>query len=76
MHDAGRVLFRPLGPKWEVFGKEFLGAAQVIFLVFTMASHILTWTICLDTVSSHATCAIVWAVIGLILLWLIDLPVP
>lgn len=74
MHDAGRVLFRPLGPKWEMFGREFLGAAQVIFLVFTMGSHILTWTICLDTLTDHATCALVWGVIGFAILWLVDLP--
>ena len=38
MADVGEVM---LG-RW---GKEIGGAAQTIFLIFSMASHILTWTI-------------------------------
>jgi hypothetical protein len=55
-------------------GREVFGGAQTIFLVFTMASHILTWTICLNTVTDSATCTVVWAVIGLVIFWIFDLP--
>jgi hypothetical protein len=72
MADAFEILFEPLGiPK---IGREFGGAAQTIFLVFSMASHILTWTICFSTITNQATCNIVWGVVALILFWIIDLP--
>jgi len=74
MADAGHILFEPLGPRWAVFGREFLGAAQTIFLIFSMASHILTWTICLSTLTNGATCTIAWGVVGLVLFWIFDIP--
>lgn len=74
MADAFYVLCRPLGPLAGAVGREIGGAAQTIFLIFSMASHILTWTICLNTLTSSATCTIVWGVVGLILFWLCDLP--
>jgi hypothetical protein len=74
MADAGYVLFKPLGPRWAVFGREFLGVAQTIFLIFSMASHILTWTICLNTLTNGATCTIVWGITGLLLFWFFDIP--
>ncbi|OAG02500.1 amino acid transporter [Paraphaeosphaeria sporulosa] len=67
MADAGEVL---LGP----FGREFGGAAQTIFLIFVMGSHILTFTIAMNTITGHATCSIVWGVIGFIVLWICTLP--
>lgn len=72
MADAGEVLCEPLG--MGAFGREFGGAAQTIFLVFTMGSHILTFTIAMNAITGHATCTIVWGIIGLILLFLLSLP--
>lgn len=74
MADAFYVLFRPLGPTAAAIGREIGGAAQTIFLIFSMASHILTWTICLNTLTNGATCTIAWGVVGLVLFWLCDLP--
>lgn len=74
MADAGEVVFAPWGPRWAAFGREFLGAAQTIFLVFSMGSHILTWSICLNTITDSATCTIVWSVVGLVIFWICDLP--
>lgn len=54
--------------------REVIGAAQVVFLIFVMGSHVLTWTIMLNVITGHATCTIVWSVIGLVLFWLLDLP--
>lgn len=72
MADVGEILFKPLGmPR---FGKEFLGTAQTIFLIFSMASHVLTWTIALNTITDSATCTIVWSVVGFVLFWICDLP--
>jgi len=67
MADAGEIL---LG----AFGREFFGAAQTIFLVFSMGSHILTFTIALNAISDHAICTIGWGVIGLVLFFLLTMP--
>ena len=42
MADAGEILAGPIG-------REVLGTAQVIFMVFLCASHVLTGTIAFDT---------------------------
>lgn len=70
--DAFEILFEPLG--YKRFGRELGGAFQVIFLIFAMASHIVTWNICMRTLSNHATCNLVWGVIALFLFWFLDLP--
>ena len=39
--DAMEIVMTPLGV--GAIAKEFFGAAQVIFMIFTMGSHLLTW---------------------------------
>ena len=72
MADAFEILCTPLG--FPRVGREFGGATQTAFLVFSMGSHILTWIICFNTLTEHATCNIVWGVSALIVFWLFDLP--
>lgn len=67
MADAGEVMAGPVG-------REILGAAQIIFLVFVMGSHILTFSIMLNTLTNHATCTIVFGVVGLIVCLACTLP--
>ncbi|PPJ57757.1 hypothetical protein CBER1_00215 [Cercospora berteroae] len=67
MADVGQILLGPIG-------REVFGAAQVIFLIFTMGSHVLTFTIAFNAITGHATCTIVWAVVGTIILFLFTLP--
>lgn len=67
MADAGEVM---LG-RW---GREIFGAAQTIFLIFSMGSHVLTFTIAFNAITGHATCTIVWAVVGLVIFWICDIP--
>lgn len=67
MADAGEVL---LGR----FGREILFGGQMLFLIFLMASHLLTFTQAMNTITSHATCSIVFGIVGLILSLLISLP--
>jgi hypothetical protein len=74
MADAGEVMLKPWGDAAKKFGREFGGAAQTTFLVFSMASHILTWTICFDILTDHAICNVIWGVIALVVFWLFDLP--
>lgn len=46
MADAGEILAGPIG-------REVLGAAQVIFIVFLCGSHVLTGLIAFDTSKSN-----------------------
>lgn len=65
--DAGEVLMGP-------FGRELFTAANILFLVFIMASHLLTFTVALNTITRHATCSIVFGVVGMILSLILSLP--
>lgn len=67
MADAGEVLMGPIG-------REILGAAQLLFLVFIMGSHILTFIVMMNTLTDHGTCSIVFGVAGMILSLVLALP--
>ncbi|KAF7552554.1 hypothetical protein G7046_g7381 [Stylonectria norvegica] len=70
--DALEVIGKPLG-MGRLF-QEVFGWAQVIFQVFVMGSHLLTWTICMNTLSNSSTCTLVWAFVGLGVFWVLNLP--
>ena len=70
--DAVEVIGKSIG--MGRFFQEFFGWAQVIFQVLVCGSHLLTWTICLNTLSNSSTCTIVWAVVGLGVFWVLNLP--
>ncbi|PLB55240.1 hypothetical protein P170DRAFT_399243 [Aspergillus steynii IBT 23096] len=65
--DAGQLLMGRLG-------RELLFWTNMIYLIFIMASHLLTFTVALNTVTKHATCSIVFGVVGLIISFLLALP--
>lgn len=67
MADAGEVL----GGK---FGRELLGIGQMLFLVFIMASHLLTFIIAMNKITNHGTCSIVFGVVGMIVSFILSLP--
>lgn len=67
MADAGEVLFGRIG-------REVFGTAQLLFLVFIMGSHVLTFSIMLNTLSNHGTCSIAFNVVGLIVSFLFTIP--
>jgi hypothetical protein len=67
MADAGEVL----AGKW---GREILGVAQTIFLIFVMASHLLTFTVAMNTITNHGTCSIVFGIVGMIVSFICSLP--
>ncbi|GLA86735.1 hypothetical protein AtubIFM56815_011005 [Aspergillus tubingensis] len=67
MADAGEVLAGR-------FGRELLGFAQIIFLIFIMASHLLTFTIAMNALTDHGTCSIVFGVVGLVVSFACSLP--
>ncbi|RMD44155.1 hypothetical protein DV735_g977, partial [Chaetothyriales sp. CBS 134920] len=70
--DAGEIIGAPwhLGP----FLRELFGWAQTLLQIFTMGSHILTFTICLNTLTNGKVCTLVWSVVGLAVFWILGLP--
>jgi len=67
MADAGEVLMGR-------FGRELLGIGQMLFLVFIMASHILTFTVAMNTITNNGTCSIVFGIVGMIISFICSLP--
>lgn len=72
MADAGEVLFGKLN--MGRFGREFMGTAQLLFLVFIMGSHILTFEVMMNTLTNNGTCSIVFGVVGLVVSFVFALP--
>lgn len=67
MGDAGEILMGQ-------FGRELLGTAQLLLLIFIMASHILSFTILMNTITEHGTCTIVFGVVGMFVSFVGALP--
>ncbi|KAJ5675075.1 Amino acid transporter transmembrane [Penicillium maclennaniae] len=67
MADAGEVL----GGKW---GREIVGAAYITFLIFIMSSHLLTFTVAMNTITDHGTCSIVFGIVGMLVSFICSLP--
>ena len=57
MGDAGEILA-------GAWGREICGFAQTTFLVFVMASHLLTFSIMMNVLTNHSLCTIWFMVIG------------
>ncbi|KAH8196262.1 hypothetical protein TruAng_009564 [Truncatella angustata] len=56
------------------FGREVFGAAYVIYCLFFMASHLLTFTIALNVLSRHGVCTIAFGVVGVIVFSILTIP--
>ncbi|KAI9036458.1 putative amino acid transporter [Aspergillus affinis] len=67
MGDAGELLLGPIG-------REIFGIGQLLFLIFLMSSHILTFTVLFNTITNHGTCSIVFGVVGLVVSFIGALP--
>lgn len=67
MADAGEVIAGK-------FGREFVGAGWSIFFIFIMASHLLTFTVAMNTITDHGTCTIVFGIVGMVLSFICTLP--
>ncbi|KAH8425153.1 uncharacterized protein LDX57_002902 [Aspergillus melleus] len=67
MGDAGELLLGPIG-------REIFGIGQLLFLIFLMSSHILTFTVLFNTITNHGTCSIVFGVVGLMVSFIGALP--
>ena len=67
MADAGEVLWGPIG-------REVLGLAQLILMVFNMGSHVLTFSVMMNTITEHGTCSIVFGIVGMLVSFIGTLP--
>ncbi|KAJ5109989.1 hypothetical protein N7532_002634 [Penicillium argentinense] len=65
--DAGEVLF-------GVFGRELFGIGQLLFSIFIMGSHILTFSVMMNTVTEHGTCTMVFTTVGFVICMVCSLP--
>ncbi|KAB8236636.1 transmembrane amino acid transporter protein-domain-containing protein [Aspergillus alliaceus] len=67
MGDAGAIIMGR-------FGRELLGLGQLLSCVFSMASHLLTFSLLMNELTDHAICTIAFTVVGLVLSFLGALP--
>ncbi|PYI06715.1 amino acid transporter [Aspergillus sclerotiicarbonarius CBS 121057] len=67
MADAGEVILGRIG-------REVLGTAQLLFLVFIMGSHLLTFIVMMNNLTDHGACSIVFGVVGMVLSFFLTLP--
>lgn len=67
MADAGAML-------WGKAGREIIGVTQLLFFVFGMASHIITFSIMMNVLTDHSACTIVFSFFGLLLSFVLTLP--
>lgn len=67
MGDTGEILFGSIG-------REVCGTAQLIFLIFLMGSHVLTFSIMMSTLTEVSTCTMVFTIVGMIVSILCTLP--
>jgi hypothetical protein len=67
MADAGEMLAGPIG-------REILGTGQLLFLIFIMGGHILTFTKAMNALTDHGTCTIVFGIVGMVVSFICTLP--
>ncbi|KAJ6021547.1 hypothetical protein N7540_007051 [Penicillium herquei] len=53
MSDAAEILF-------GAWGREIVTAAQILFFIFLMGAHILTFSIMMNTLTDHGACTILF----------------
>lgn len=67
MSDAGELIAGQTG-RWV------MEVAQILFLIFLMASHVLTFTVAMNVLTDHGTCTIVFSVVSLVVCFVANIP--
>ncbi|KAJ5772815.1 hypothetical protein N7457_007711 [Penicillium paradoxum] len=67
MADAGDLLLGRIG-------RSTLDVAQLVFFVLVMGSHVLTFSIMMNVLTDHASCTVVFSVVGLLASFMLTLP--
>ncbi|KAJ5946156.1 hypothetical protein N7454_002995 [Penicillium verhagenii] len=65
--DAGEVLMGAVG-------RELFGIGQLLFSIFIMGSHILTFSVMMNTITDHGTCTMVFTTVGFLICMVCSLP--
>ena len=65
--DAGQIMFGRVG-------KEIIEIIQAMIFIFIMAAHVLTFTVMMNTLTGHATCTMIFGVVGAVLSFILSLP--
>ncbi|KAJ5612313.1 hypothetical protein N7510_005507 [Penicillium lagena] len=65
--DAGEILM-------GTFGRELFGFGQILFSIFIMGSHILTFSVMMNTITEHGTCTMVFTTVGFVICLACSLP--
>lgn len=66
MSDAAEILF-------GAWGREIATAAQILFFIFLMGAHILTFSIMMNTLTDHGACTIIFCLVGAIICFVLTL---
>jgi amino acid permease len=67
MADAGGLLMGRAG-------QLGLGIAQVVFYIFVMGSHVLTFSIMMNVLTDHGSCTLLYSALGLLVSFILTLP--
>lgn len=57
-----------------VTGREVMTVAQFFILVFIMGAHILSFGVAMNAMTGHATCTIIFSIVGLVICFVLGLP--
>ena len=71
MQDAGRIIG---GKRFGKILGTVLLVGQILVLVFIMAAHLNVFATMMNVLTKHATCSIIFSVIGLVVSFLLGLP--
>ncbi|OOQ86180.1 amino acid transporter [Penicillium brasilianum] len=67
MADAGGLLMGRAG-------QLVLGIAQLVFYIFVMGSHVLTFSIMMNVLTNHGSCTLLYSALGLLVSFILTLP--
>lgn len=65
--ECGYIIAGPIG-------REVMTVGQAAILVFIMGAHVLSFGVAMNVLTDHATCTIVFSVVGLIICFVLGLP--
>lgn len=65
--DCGELIAGPLG-------REIMSVGSILILVFISGAHVLTFAVAMNALTGHASCTIVFSVVGMIVCFILGLP--
>ena len=56
------------------YGRQILGWCQLMFYIFIMGSHVLTFSIMMNVLTDHGSCTLLYSALGLLVSFILTLP--